>query len=208
MRWYVHSSSIIYLFIFVDLFNLFGVSFNLELSKLNMSQLPKLIAFDLDGTVWSPDMYMLWSGGSPFTTVSGQELRDSLDREVRLLGITAELFDEFMHEDIWKNTKFAWVSCTDEPDWAMECLSKFVTLKNNVPLEKLAHSSQIFKSNKQSHFQRLKTQFEDIHYSDMLFFDNEISNIRTVSKLGVKCVHCPDGITLEAWNEGLKLFTK
>lgn len=28
-------------------------------------KLPKLVAFDLDGTIWTPDMYML-SGGAPF----------------------------------------------------------------------------------------------------------------------------------------------
>ena len=26
-------------------------------------------AFDLDGTIWSPDMYELWGGGSPFSIV-------------------------------------------------------------------------------------------------------------------------------------------
>ena len=26
-------------------------------------KVPRLIAFDLDGTLWSPDMYMLWDGG-------------------------------------------------------------------------------------------------------------------------------------------------
>lgn len=32
-------------------------------------RLPKIVALDLDGTVWSPDMYMLWGGGAPFTQV-------------------------------------------------------------------------------------------------------------------------------------------
>ena len=27
-------------------------------------KLPKLVAFDLDGTIWSPDMYELWGGGA------------------------------------------------------------------------------------------------------------------------------------------------
>ena len=30
-------------------------------------KLPKLVVFDLDGTIWTPDMYML-NGGSPFST--------------------------------------------------------------------------------------------------------------------------------------------
>lgn len=32
----------------------------------SFKRLPKLVAFDLDGTIWTPDMYML-DGGSPFT---------------------------------------------------------------------------------------------------------------------------------------------
>ena len=28
--------------------------------------LPQVVAFDLDGTVWTPDMYQLWGGGAPF----------------------------------------------------------------------------------------------------------------------------------------------
>ena len=40
----------------------------------------------------------------------------------------------------------------------------------------------------------------------MLFFDNENGNIRTVSKLGVRCVYTPDGMTNEKWIEGLNMF--
>ena len=28
--------------------------------------LPKVVAFDLDATLWYPEMYQLWGGGSPF----------------------------------------------------------------------------------------------------------------------------------------------
>lgn len=40
----------------------------------------------------------------------------------------------------------------------------------------------------------------------MLFFDNEINNIRNVEKLGVKCIFCPDGMTHEIWLQGIELF--
>ena len=43
-------------------------------------------------------------------------------------------------------------------------------------------------------------------YDTMLFFDNERYNIDSVSQLGVKCVYCPDGLTEEAWREGMGLF--
>ena len=67
-------------------------------------------------------------------------------------------------------------------------------------------SSQIYKSNKQEHFKKLKLEYGSIEYSEMLFFDNEMGNIKSVSKLGVKCVYCPDGMTERIWDEGLKMF--
>ena len=45
----------------------------------------KLIAFDLDGTVWSPEMYELWNcGGSPFKIANknGDVLTDKNNTKV------------------------------------------------------------------------------------------------------------------------------
>lgn len=172
----------------------------------NSTKIPKLIAFDLDGTVWYPDMYMLWGGGTPFVANSdGQELLDRSANSVKLLGICSFIFHELKNNPYWLNTKVAWVSCTDEPVWAEECLHKFKT-SNGESIHSVAHTSQIFKSNKQVHFRKIKAIYPDIDFSQMLFFDNEIGNIKDVSKLGVKCVHCPSGITEDIWKHGLDLF--
>ena len=61
-------------------------------------------------------------------------------------------------------------------------------------------------ANKQVHFQKLKNEYPSIDYSEMLFFDNEMGNILSVSKLGVKCIHCPDGMTQAVWDKGLGAF--
>ncbi|GMI04402.1 hypothetical protein TrLO_g9676 [Triparma laevis f. longispina] len=173
------------------------------------SNKPKLIAFDLDGTIWSPDMYMLWGGGSPFTPQSSVLLKDCSNKDVKLLGISGEILDELKggvggDSIVWEETKTAWVSCTDEPEWAQECMRLFKTpsgsdLKSKIDLE------MIHKSNKQTHFNELK-EVTGIGFEEMLFFDNERYNCDSVSKLGVKCVHCPEGMTLDIWNSGLRLF--
>ena len=95
---------------------------------------------------------------------------------------------------------------TDEPEWAAECLAKFRTYPGGQPLETCVDSSQIFKANKQVHFRRLREEFPTVAFEEMLFFDNEIANVRAVSQLGVRCVHCPRGLTAAAWEEGLRLF--
>ena len=140
----------------------------------------KLIAFDLDGTIWSPEMYQLWGGGAPFKPAeNGQDLIDSKGCNVRLLGISSELLHDIKHHVDLSHIKVAWVSCCDEPEWAHECLELFESLRE---------------------------EFPDIEFHEMLFFDNEMRNIHNVEKLGVKCVYCPDGMTESIWEDGLKLF--
>ena len=168
---------------------------------------PKLIGFDLDGCVWSPEMYELWGGGAPFRREAVcNELKDKNWNTVRLLAATENIMHALHTDPRFAATKVAWVSCCDEPRWAAECLDKFTTSDGVTPLSQCAHSSQIYKHNKQVHFQRLKEEFDGIEFEQMLFFDNELGNIRNVSKIGVKCVHSPDGLTMEAWEQGLSLF--
>lgn len=177
----------------------------LDYSKL---KLPKLIAFDLDGTIWTPDMYQLWGGGAPFKHApNGKDLVDRIGNPVRLLGVSAEILHELKNNPVLQHIKVAWVSCTDEPEWANECLHKFTT-SHGQPLYQVVDSSQIFKSNKQKHFQLLQRQYPDISYEEMLLFDNESGNIRNVSQLGVKSYYCEDGMTLSAWEGGLKMFNR
>jgi magnesium-dependent phosphatase 1 len=172
----------------------------------SMMKLPKLVAFDLDGTIWTPDMYQLWGGGAPFKHApNGKDLLDKAGNPVRLLGISAEILHELKNNSALTHIKVAWVSCTDEPEWADECLRKFTT-SGGQALSQIVDSSQIFKSNKQKHFQNLRRQYPDIGFEEMLFFDNEYGNIRNVSQLGVKCYYCEDGMTQQAWEEGLRMF--
>ena len=169
--------------------------------------LPKLIAFDLDGTLWYPEMYQL-SAGSPFTQVDGGQ-KTLLTRDgtkVNLLGISGFILDELRSNAIWRNTKVTWVSTTDEPVWAKECLKKFATSPNRISIGSCADDHQIFIDNKKVHFRNIKKKFGEIQYEDMVFFDNQMNNIRDVSELGVHCVYCPDGVTEEVWEKGMKSY--
>jgi magnesium-dependent phosphatase 1 len=166
--------------------------------------MPKLVAFDLDGTIWTPDMYELWGGGAPFTIQSHDTLLDSSGSKVKLLGESAKILHELKHD--FPSIITTWVSCTDEPSWAAECLLKFKTHSGEPIGDCINGPPQIFKSDKQEHFKRLKKVFPDIPYEDMVFFDNEMGNIRSVSRLSVVCMYCPDGMTRNIYNEGLALY--
>ena len=143
-------------------------------------------------------------GGSPFRVVSKTELRDRQNQKVQLLGISGEILDTIATardtnaddqdaaSSTWPDPKtiVAWVSCTDEPRWAEECMHKFRTPRN-VPLVDRVDVQCIYKANKQTHFRDLQQQYPQIEFCDMLFFDNERSNIHEVQKLGVHSVYCP-----------------
>ncbi|RYY81630.1 magnesium-dependent phosphatase-1 [archaeon] len=183
-----------------------------ELLDYSTISLPKLVAFDLDGTIWTPDMYQLWGGGAPFRlAANAKDLLDRAGSAVRLLGVADRILHDLHSHPALAHVKVAWVSCTDEPEWAAECLEKFWTAgeaegRGRVVIGQVAHSCQIFKSNKQTHFRNLKHQYPEIDFHDMLFFDNENYNIENVRKLGVKSYFARDGMTLKAWEEGLKMI--
>lgn len=149
-------------------------------------------------------MYELWGGGAPFSVVSDDVLVDCKGQRVRLLGAVASVLHELQSDG---DTVVSWVSCTDEPAWADECLRKLKTA-GGVPLHGLVppSASMIFKANKQRHFEKLKVAYPHIGFEEMLFFDNEKHNIDNVQKLGVKCIYCPEGLSRESWQRGLSLF--
>src|SRR5689334_20172133 len=90
--------------------------------------LPKLIAFDLDGTLWRPEMYELWGGGAPFKMSSnGKDVIDQRGQQVKLLGITDKVLHDLKTDSRLQDIKVAWVSTCDEPEWAKECLGIFKT---------------------------------------------------------------------------------
>ena len=175
-------------------------------SAVMARNMPRLVAFDLDGTIWTPDMYELWGGGAPFRVISCDKLKDKAGTTVRLLGDSANILRELKYEQ--PDIITTWVSCTDEPSWAEECLKKFTTKEGESIGSLVNGQPQIFKANKQEHFKRLLKAYPTLVYEDIIFFDNEMGNIRSVSKLGVLAIYTPDGMTREVWNEGLRLFAQ
>lgn len=171
-------------------------------------QLPRLVAFDLDGTLWQPDMYMLWGGGAPFTKQKDGSLRDSAGESVTLLGQTREILHSLRAPakgDVpnpWSDTVIAYVSCTDEPTWADECATKF-DLGDGMTVKSVVDIEEIYKDYKKAHFEQLHRK-TGIAYEDMMFFDNEMHNIKNVMQLGVRCYHAPKGMTEDLWERALE----
>lgn len=164
--------------------------------------LPRLIALDLDATVWYPEMYMLWGGGSPFDCNPDGSLSDRKGVRLELMGNAKNILYEVKTRPEWSNTLLAYCSCTDEPNWAEECMQK-IEVGDGYTVKTVCDHFEIYKGGKKKHFMHLN-EVTGIPYEDMLFFDNEQQNCYEVEQLGVTCIHCPYGLTQDIWEDGLK----
>ena len=147
---------------------------------------PRVVVFDLDGCVWYPEMYMLWGGGSPFTTQPNGDLVDSSGRKTYLMGAVREIFQELHTEPQWKGAKVGIASSCDEPSWARECLKKF-TVGSGTPLQAIVDDNliEIYKArSKQEHLTQISKK-SGVPFEQIMFLDNERGNCNAVSKLGV-----------------------
>jgi len=121
------------------------------------------------------------------------------------MGASAKILSHLRTDPQWKDTKVAYVSCTDEPDWAEECMDLFRA--GSLSLQQTVDIKEIYKANKNKHFQSLHKK-TGIPYEDMIFFDNENHNCVNVQPLGVTCIYTPKGMTQEAWEQGLAKHAK
>lgn len=181
----------------------------------------KLIVFDLDYTLWKPEMYQLWGGGgAPFT--KDPKTGDVFDRQgtpVRLMGDSRAILRKLHEEGI----PIAVASKTDEPSWADECLRKIEVVPGKTMKEIITYE-EIYQTNKKKHLQNLKKK-TGFSFEEMIFFDNEYGNIADVSSLGkileilkstnlqilligVISIHTPQGMTFKHLENGIEEFSK
>lgn len=171
---------------------------------------PKVIVFDLDGCLWRPEMYELaWDGNhAPFEQWGSDKTRmkSRLNTVVRLIGDVPQLLDEVAQSEEWQDTIFAISSCTDEPTWARELLGKFECPESGKTLQQVITGPwEISYDAKTNHFQRI-AQKTGISLQDMMFFDNEERNCRSVSKLGVTVAYAPSGVKRSIWQQAMTAF--
>jgi len=168
---------------------------------------PKVVVFDLDGCLWYPEMYMLWSGGAPFSVREDGDLSDTSGKRVYLLGDLRRILYELKTAPEWQGVVVAIASCTDEPSWARECMRKLEVgpRGSGVCIDDCIQQEHIFKGSKQRHFERI-ADATGAALEDMLFFDNERGNCVDVSGLGATVAWVPNGVTAGAWEQSLARF--
>lgn len=155
-------------------------------------------------TAGYPEMFEL--SGAPFKKCKNTgRVTDKLDEEVQMFDDVHEILRILHTDKEFSETRVAVASSTTYPDWARSCMKLLSVNDIGYNLESMIHFKTIYPRNKKVHFRELRT-LSGIEYNEMLFFDNESYNIMEVGELGVTCIHCPDGMTLEHFERGLHSF--
>ncbi|KAJ6577624.1 magnesium-dependent phosphatase-1 [Mycena capillaripes] len=162
---------------------------------------PKLIAFDLDFTLWD-----LWID----THVTGP-LRRSADSVVDVHGTPVEFYPDV--RDILRRLRahgvfIAACSRTHAPDLALQALKLLRVVGDDAEPEQTAielfDDLQIYPGSKLTHFRALHAK-TGIPYNQMLFFDDERRN-REVESLGVVFHLTPTGVDNTTFEAGVRAW--
>lgn len=149
-------------------------------------QIPKLFVFDLDDTVWGP------------------ELDFYMKKPVGYLKDIQEILIELHKGESFKNSKLAVASSSGVPKRGQKKL-KEMNLSDDLVLEDVFSFIEIYRRDKDRHFHALNKK-TGIDYCDMIFYDNQMNNHEIVKKLGVTCVFTPDGLDKKLFQKSLGNF--
>jgi len=169
----------------------------------NTMAVPKLIVFDLDFTMWDPEMYQL--DGAPFSYRNGK-VYDRRNTEVDLFPDVRNILQRIHFSEEFAETKIGSASRTEYPEWAYECMS-LIDVCDGMKMREFFTFNEIYPGTKTKHFRKLQKDSQ-VDYEDMLFFDDCSWNCRDVSALGVTAFNCPNGLSEREFNEALDIFAQ
>lgn len=157
---------------------------------------PKLVVFDLDLTLWECGSAVWCDCLQPPFHRNSQSVFDRQGNEIRLFEDVIDVLTQLDELEI----PIAIASRTHQPGWARELLEL-------LGIEHRFAFSQIYPEAKFSHFASLRED-SGYAYEDMIFFDDEMRNIRDISQLGVHCVHVSEGVTQLLFDQTLLTFAR
>lgn len=178
--------------------------------------MPSLVVFDLDNTLWTPELYQL-------RTLERANKYPVAHKDVQLFPGAKEIIEQVKNDRLLRQsindddeeeedagvrycfakTKFAVASRTKSVDWAHHLLDQF-------NLRDFFDYIEIFPGDKVQHFTNLQRN-SGIAYSEMIFFDDardgRYGNCEPISQLGVLSVHCPNGLYEHSiWRNALEHY--
>ena len=179
-------------------------------AAMSSVRLPRLLVFDLDACLWTPEMFELSSAPTKYDAAAGG-VRAGSECVHLFPGALAVL--RRLTDPAFSAVKIAVASSTTEPAFAATCLEQLVvTDEPRVTVADLVDYRQIYPANKgRRHFPALQRE-SNIPFSEMIFFDDCTygDNCRDVSSAcaGVLSMRTPSGLDERAFDDALKAFAE
>lgn len=169
-----------------------------------------MVCYDLDDTVWFPELYMMC--GAPWSKDELGRVTDTCGTELRVYPAAIESIRLILDPDgpfqsSGVGAEVAFASRTNRGKWAMEALDLLRLDEGTSLREAVGDLVEIFPGTKRKHFEALRKK-SGVPYSQMLFFDNERINVEEVGQLGVTSIYCPGGMSQGAWEKGLETYAR
>ncbi|CAM1300623.1 MDP1 (predicted) [Pycnogonum litorale] len=156
---------------------------------------PKLIVFDLDYTLWP---FWVDTHVSPPIKRKNDHVLDGSGRQLRCYKDVPEILNKLREQEY----TMAVASRTEWPEGGKKLVDLF-------GWDAYFKYKEIYPGSKVTHFKRFHEK-SGVAYDDMLFFDDEMRNVREIGKLGVTAVlvDSSEGLTFKVLEDGLKKFAE
>ncbi|XP_003742124.1 magnesium-dependent phosphatase 1 [Galendromus occidentalis] len=151
---------------------------------------PKLVVFDLDYTLWP--QHVDCTVDPPLRKDKNGNIFDADGQAVKPFPEVPRLLEKLRQDGY----QIGAASRTDSPPVANQLIKL-------LDWDKYFDYREIYPGCKVTHFNKFKKD-SGIQFKDMMFFDDEMRNIRDISKLGVTAVYVTHtGMTMKLFDEGL-----
>lgn len=141
----------------------------------------KLVAFDLDFTLWNTGGIWVDCTTPPYSIKNGK-IRDARGLVMKLYPDSLDILADLKA----KGYQLALASRTEEPSWARQLIQLF-------NIDHYFEFQEIYPSTKVRHLTQIANN-ANVELSEILFFDDELRNIYDTQLIGVKAVHVSNGI--------------
>ena len=164
------------------------------------SPMPKMVVFDLDFTLWRPELYQL-SSGPPFRVSNDGCVLTARGERLELFPAARRALAELASA----NVPVAIASRASEVTWAHDIIRLMCVDATRTMADVIGDAPVVVQGGSKVRHLKHIAAASGVKLIDMLFFDNERSNIMEVEKLGCTCIYCPRGLTDECFRDGVQL---
>lgn len=171
-------------------------------SLASLKAVPRVLIFDLDNTLWTPELYQIRQRTPP-----------QVNKDIRLFPASLEILEFWKHIQTDHShplygVPLAVASRTSKKQWAEQLLDDFTIGQSSSSLRSLFQYIEIRTGSKKQHLADIRTA-SGVPYSSMLFFDDDARmNLGETSQLGVLSCHTPKGMTTEHFVKALHKFSE